>query len=282
MMEPIEVIIKKEKKPWYRNNWVVIPLLLGFPYIGIPWMWKFADYSGPLKVILTGMELIGIMYLSAQYNTFWLIIILIASSIILSKFVDSDFKWKGGENVMKKKILIGVGVVVLGFFVISAIGGSSNKGGSAPTTTTTSTNTTKPAPAMAKIGEAVTDKDLSFTVSEIKTASSVGNSYTKKDAQGIFTIVTVKIANNTKETKTIDSSAFQIVDSQGRKFDRSIEGQTAKGMSQGQVDLFLQQVQPSLSVTGDVVFDIPKDATGLKLLVKGSLFSSGTEIDLGK
>lgn len=280
-MEPVEVIIKKEKKPWYKNSLVVIPLLLFFPYIGIPWVWKFTDYSGPLKVILTGMELLAIIYFSAQYNTLWFIIILIVSSVILNKFVDSEFKWKGGDN-MKKKIILGVIGVIILFAIISAIGGSGNKGSSTQTTTTTSTNTTKPAPAMAKIGEAVTDKDLSFTVSEIKTASSVGNSYTKKEAQGIFTIVTVKIANNTKETKTIDSSAFQIVDSQGRKFDRSIEGQTAKGMSQGQVDLFLQQVQPSLSVTGDVVFDIPKDATGLKLLVKGSVFSSGTEIDLGK
>ena len=48
------------------------------------------------------------------------------------------------------------------------------------------------------------------------------------------------------------------------------------------MDLFLQQVQPGLGVTGDIVFDIPKDATGLKLLVKGSLFGKGQEIDLGK
>lgn len=177
-------------------------------------------------------------------------------------------------------ILTGLGVIILLVIIMSAVGG--NKGGSTQTATTASTDTTKSAPVVAKIGEAVTDKDLSFTVSGVKIASSVGNSYTNKTAQGIFTIVTVKIANNTKETKTIDSSAFQIIDSQGRKFDRSIEGQTAQGLSQGQVDLFLQQVQPSLSVTGDVVFDIPKDATGLKLLVKGSMFSSGTEIDLGK
>jgi len=74
----------------------------------------------------------------------------------------------------------------------------------------------------------------------------------------------------------------EITDSQRRTFDRSIDGQTAKGMAQGKVDLFLQQVQPGLNVTGDIVFDIPKDATGLKLLVKGGYFGKGQQIDLGK
>ena len=44
-----------------------------------------------------------------------------------------------------------------------------------------------------------------------------------------------------------------LTDSQGRTFDRSIDGQTAKGMAQGKVDLFLQQVQPGLNVNGDIV-----------------------------
>jgi aromatic ring hydroxylase len=75
---------------------------------------------------------------------------------------------------------------------------------------------------------------------------------------------------------------ISLTDSEGRKFDRSIDGQTAKGLAQGNVDLFLQQVQPGLSVNGEIVFDIPTDAKGLKLIVKGSLFSGGTRIDLGK
>jgi hypothetical protein len=75
---------------------------------------------------------------------------------------------------------------------------------------------------------------------------------------------------------------MKITDSQGRKFDRSIEGQTAKGLSQGKVDLFLQQVQPGLSVTGEIVFDLPDDASDLKLLVKGSMFGTEKQISLTK
>lgn len=73
---------------------------------------------------------------------------------------------------------------------------------------------------------------------------------------------------------------IKLRDSQGRTFERSIDGQTAKGLTQGQVDLFLQQVQPSLSVNGEIVFDIPKDAEGLVLEVRGGLFATATDIKL--
>jgi len=137
-----------------------------------------------------------------------------------------------------------------------------------------------PQAAPAKIGDTVTDKDLAFTVTNVTTAKTLGNSFTSTDAQGTFHVITIKIENQAKETKTIDSSMLQIKDSEGRTFDRSIEGQSSKGLSEGKVDLFLQQVQPGLSVTGEIVFDLPDNVADPRLLVKGSLFSSGKEIRL--
>ena len=72
----------------------------------------------------------------------------------------------------------------------------------------------------------------------------------------------------------------KIKDDQGREFERSIDGQTAKGLAQGQVDLFLQQIQPSLSVTGDLVFDLPDGLKNPVLTLKGSLFSQGVGVKL--
>ncbi len=177
-----------------------------------------------------------------------------------------------------KKFLKIVGFIILGLIVIGIIGSAGKKGG----TSSTSNTTPQTKVEAAKIGETVQDGDLAFTATSVTTANSLGNTYTSSKAQGIFYVVTLKIENKGKETKTIDSSMITLTDDQGRKFDRSIEGQTAKGLSQGKVDLFLQQVQPGLSVTGDIVFDIPKDATGLKLVVKSSLFGTSQQIDLGK
>ena len=49
-------------------------------------------------------------------------------------------------------------------------------------------------------------------------------------------------------------------------------------MSQGHIDLFLQQIQPSLEVTGDLVFDLPADVKNPVLILKGGLFSEGVKV----
>lgn len=195
---------------------------------------------------------------------------------------------------MKKLIKWGV-IAFVGLMVLGAIAG----GGKNTTTTTqpvvvdqANVEQTKSEPAstkqveqiaqIAKVGDTVIDSDLAFTVTGVTTAKSLGNQYTKSDAQGTFYIITLKVENKSKETKTIDSSMLKVTDSQKRQFERSIEGQTAKGLAQGKVDMFLQQVQPSLSVTGDIVFDLPTDIQDPKLIVKGNVFGSGKEISLVK
>ncbi len=130
------------------------------------------------------------------------------------------------------------------------------------------------------INEEVQDKDLAFTVISVSKKQSLGNSYTKKTAQGIYYVITVKITNKGDSTATFDSSMAKMTDSQNRQFDHSTDGQIALGMSQGKVDLFLQQVQPSLTYTGDLVFDVPADIADPFLVVKGGYFSSGAKIKL--
>lgn len=181
-----------------------------------------------------------------------------------------------------KKILKWGGIILAVFIVLAIFAGSRSDNSSTGNTSGNDNSQPVEAKQIAKIGEPVQDGDLVFTATDVSTATTLGNQFTKRDAQGMFYIIALKIENKGKETKTVDSSMISLTDSQGRKFDRSIEGQTAKGMSQGKVDLFLQQVQPGLGVTGDIVFDAPKDATGLKLVVKGGLFGEEQEIDLGK
>jgi hypothetical protein len=189
----------------------------------------------------------------------------------------SEQKEKKGNWFMRHKVLTGILVFVVFIVVIGSSGGSSNTSNSTPTSQEQAKNEAK---VIAKIGEVAQSSDLAFTATNVKDYQSLGNSFTRKDAQGVFKVITLKIENTGKETKTIDSSMIKLRDSQGRTFERSIDGQTAKGLAQGQVDLFLQQVQPSLSVTGEIVFDIPKDAEGLVLEVKGGLFATAAEIKL--
>jgi len=181
-------------------------------------------------------------------------------------------------------ILTGIVVIIAVLVVLGAIGSSKNSG-----TSTTSSNSSgsssgsnTPSVQTAKVGDTVNDGDLAFTVQSVDTAQTIGDSFSQKTAQGQYYILTVKIQNNGKDTKTIDSSDFTVIDNQGRKYDYSTDGQTAMEMSSGATSFFLQQIQPSLSVTGKIVFDVPANATGLKLMAQGDIFSNPVSIDLGK
>ena len=177
-----------------------------------------------------------------------------------------------------KKILKWVGIAVLVLIVIGALSG--NKGGSTNKTSSTTNNKTNEAPKTAGLNETVQDGDLAFTVLGVEKSKTLGNSFTQKTAQGTFYVITVKIENKGNKTTSFDSSMAKVKDDQGREFERSIDGQTAKGLSQGQVDLFLQQIQPSLSVTGDLVFDLPDGLKNPILSLKGSLFNQGVGVKL--
>lgn len=176
-------------------------------------------------------------------------------------------------------ILTGFLVLIIIIIVISAASGGSNKGGS---TGSDNASSAQSQTQSAKVGQTVNDGDLAFTVQSVDNEQSIGDSFDQKTAQGTFYVLSVKIQNNGKDTKTINASDFTVVDSQGRKYDYSTDGQTAMEMQNGGTSFFLQQIQPSLSVTGKIVFDVPKTATGLKLMAQGDIFSTPVSIDLGK
>lgn len=142
------------------------------------------------------------------------------------------------------------------------------------------TSTPVPTIHIAGLNEAVEQDTFAISVTNVSEEPTVGNSFTQKKAQGIFYIVTVKIENKGKRTETVDSSMLKVKDSEGREFERSIEGQTAKGMAEGNVDLFLTQIQPGLSITGDIVFDLPPDVKNPMLVFREGLFSEGATIKL--
>jgi hypothetical protein len=181
-----------------------------------------------------------------------------------------------------KKILKwgGIGLLVLIVLGVIVGGGSSKKNNNSTAPNNEAKSGSNSEETTHGLNETVQDGDLTFTVSNVTTAETLGNQFTSKDAQGTFYIVTLKIENKGNKTATFDSSMAKVLDDQGREFERSIEGQTAKGMAQGNVDLFLQQIQPSLSATGDLVFDLPADIKNPVLVVKGSMFGKGAKIKL--
>lgn len=85
-------------------------------------------------------------------------------------------------------------------------------------------------------------------------------------ANGVFIIIKLEAEMLGKKGGTIDSTQLTIVDSGGREFSHSVEGQTLLNVAKE--SLFLKQINPNVPVSGWVIFDIAKDATGLKLKIK--------------
>ncbi|MFD3450110.1 DUF4352 domain-containing protein [Microbacteriaceae bacterium 4G12] len=158
-----------------------------------------------------------------------------------------------------------IGLIVIGIIVAVAGGGGS-----------TDKDTTKQGSTLSKEG---VSSNVKITVGNIETADSVGSDLVAEKAQGVFKILEITLTNNQKDAITVDANSFKLVDNQGREFTYSTQGQTALDVANGgTVDFFLKQLNPGLTQTGKIIFDIPKDAQGLVLKARGGM--TGKEIKL--
>lgn len=150
-----------------------------------------------------------------------------------------------------------------------------------PKAETKKSETKKPAKEEAKvagIGETIKVGDVEFTVNEITTAKNVGGEF-GSNAQGTYLLANVTVTNKGNEAITTDTSFFQLKAGE-KTYDA--DG-TASMNADMELKFFLQQVNPDLSNTGTVVFDVSDELIAnpeLMLQVQTGFF--GTEKGLIK
>ena len=185
-------------------------------------------------------------------------------------------KDKTGNWFKRHKVLTVIGALIVIGIIASAAGGGSK------TNTTTGggkSATTNNKPAMAKVGEVARDGKFEFTVASLECGrASVGtNEYLTKQAQGQFCLVNVTVKNIGNEAQTFDSSSQYLYDAANAKF--SADG-TASLYANPQGSTFLNQINPGNSVTGIIVFDLPKDKTPITAELHDSPLSGGVKVSL--
>ncbi|EJR29023.1 MULTISPECIES: DUF4352 domain-containing protein [Bacillus] len=120
---------------------------------------------------------------------------------------------------------------------------------------------------------------VKIAVGSVESIDSVGGEYLKENAQGVFKVVEISITNNQKDAITVDANSFKLMDNQDREFTYSTQAQTAYDIGNGgKSDFFLKQLNPGLTQTGKIIFDVPADAQGLVLKARGGMM--GKEIKL--
>lgn len=132
--------------------------------------------------------------------------------------------------------------------------------------------------AAAGIGTPVRDGKFEFTVESVETGvTQVGNEYLNQQAQGSFTLVTLKVTNIGDKPQTFTDSNVKGLDSQGRELSSdSGAGIYANTNGQG----FLNEINPGNSSTAVVVFDVAPGGTLSSIEVADSAFSNGATIKL--
>jgi hypothetical protein len=175
-------------------------------------------------------------------------------------------------------------IAPLALVLIIGISTVANGGSNAPTSTGNESNTnsngdeSNTTPAMPGIGEAAVDGKFSFTVKSVECGiASVGDEYLNKEAQGQFCKVALTIENVGNEPQTMFSDNQKLFDSEDREF--SPDSTAMIYMKDGS-DAWLKEINPGNSLEGNLLFDLPVDATPATIELHDSAFSGGVKVSL--
>ncbi|WP_410513175.1 DUF4352 domain-containing protein [Paenibacillus sp. BR2-3] len=132
-----------------------------------------------------------------------------------------------------------------------------------------------------KLGDTVVVDKLRYKVSSASTQKKIGNDSDNKTTDQQFIVLQVTIANTGTAAQLVDPSLFKLKDGQAREFEPMFDGDMY--VNQGNI-FFLQDVNPDSPREGNIVFEVPADATQLKLFVQSGIGFEGNHIgtiDLG-
>ncbi|MMZ61814.1 Telomeric repeat-binding factor 2 [compost metagenome] len=156
--------------------------------------------------------------------------------------VKLDKKW---EYVIAGVVLGVVAFVLLAYLINNDGGGRNIK------------NADTSASTFASVGDASKIGPFEFTVTDV--------SATLNDAGNKEVAVSVSVKNNGKEAETLSSAMFKLHDSASRTYDSDIVASDISSLS----------LNPGLTQTGAVVFEVPADASGFTAAIRADLVDTG-------
>jgi hypothetical protein len=182
-----------------------------------------------------------------------------------------------------------VGGFIVLIIVAAALGGS--KGGGTGTSAGVSTNTgtgngqasqSPAAAAVPGIGDKVRDGKFEFVVLRVSHRKSVGDTQfgLGETAQGVFTVISLKVTNIGSQPQTLDDSAQYVYDAAGRKFSADSAADIDLAGANGQGNTWLNDINPGNSVHGKIAFDMPVGDKAVKIELHDSIFSNGVTVKL--
>jgi hypothetical protein len=142
------------------------------------------------------------------------------------------------------------------------------------------TTSPKPEPraALPRLGKAVRDGRFEFVVRHVDCArTTVGVEHLKSTADGKYCVVTLSIRNIAGEPQIFLGKVQKAYDAAGTSY---TEDAIASLYANQNTRTLLRKIDPGDSVTGKMVFDVPKATTLTTLELHDSYLSGGVEVAL--
>jgi Domain of unknown function (DUF4352) len=171
-------------------------------------------------------------------------------------------------------LLLVVAVVVI--VSVTQAGGGESPSGSAPASGDSSSSDTAQA---VGLNQPVRDGKFEFTVTNMDCSqNTLGTAPVSTQANGVFCLVSVAVANIGDEAQTLDAMSQVAYDAQNREYSTDIE---AAFYLENGGDALFNQLNPGSSVNGVLVFDVPAGTQLTTLELHDSALSGGVTVKLG-
>jgi uncharacterized membrane protein len=134
---------------------------------------------------------------------------------------------------------------------------------------------TKPAEdetPIISMGQTVTVGKFEYVVNSTTSTKELGTAPFNQTTNDEYLVVNLSIKNKDSKSRMMDASMFEIIDTAGNVYEP--DGGAVMYLD---ASFFLEDVNPGLTRTGDIVFEIPEGLSGLSLRVgSGVGFAAGT------
>lgn len=181
--------------------------------------------------------------------------------------------------VRHKVMTVILAIIVI--IILVNVSGGNKKDANTSTKSGSTASAAKKEASVAKLNQPVRDGKFEFTITAIKCGeTSVGGQYLNKAAQGQYCRLSLSVKNIGNEAQSLDATSQYLFNAAGQKYSADSTATIYAASPDSSNSTWFANINPGNSVTGDVIFDIPKDQTPVTAELHDSAFSTGTKVSL--
>lgn len=196
-------------------------------------------------------------------------------------------KDKSGSWFGRHKILSTLGALIVLGIIISAVNSSNGSNSSQVKNASSSSNTpaskSSTSASVAKLNQPASDGKFQFTITAFQCGQSEVVQPDSPDitsqAQGQFCTMNLTVKNSGTVAQSFDDTAQYVYDNADKQYSDSSDGTITANPSGSQFGTY-PSVNPGVSISGVVVFDVPKGVTPTYAMLHDSSASNGVRVSL--